>query len=655
MDQNKAFSEFNIALKQIIEKLDPASRAAKMKDTVNFANNNGMTVKEVSFYRKLGNYHNVDQQHADENEQKLKKLFDLRGNPDAFKKDPMMASLMNFDTKLADKLANAKDLTEFIPMLIQAMAEANKHKDTNKKAANAVKAGKEFLGNNDALWALWTDKKIKYLSPDEIKTLRSSKDQASKRHQNKSYEAITQADRDENNSASLGNISVAEKGAQNAADTSLNTGMVSLGQLILEAIYKKTNEINDDPTFKGKDAAEDMGLKKGLEQWEKMAPYFAALENILDVAVSFSKGGGALGLDGSVSVVKAFTEGIKAVTLEVYKFKAGLESQKYFDNQPLNKAMTMSTVEVNKRLDEISAQVNNPQNQKAKDYYGQKGIYFQQNSETLQIEAHNKDGKVIEPAVKSLDEITRSLQWIQDPKHKQLMTDMNNKYPDLNVDINLKTGEMVMVDKKGNIAANLGNTHSGYGGVQSYMAGENSYGLDKQVMDYRYKMQEEIDKKKKEVWLKKQEQRNAQLRADQARQNQLERSKVAPVAVPDAPVPLPEPQNAALPDVKLAEPLLPVNIGKFSKNNQHSDVQKNRQLPNKRPTAHDVQMAKECSHIENSNNSYKYDVKITVNPSSGDPIKIAQQVCEQLKRHTCGSGGMGNKNSEQRRKSLDGF
>ncbi|CAI3960157.1 unnamed protein product [Commensalibacter communis] len=61
-------------------------------------------------------------------------------------------------------------------------------------------------------------------------------------------------------------------------------------------------------------------------------------------------------------------------------------------------------------------------------------------------------------------------------------------------------------------------------------------------------------------------------------------------------------------------------------------------------------MAKECSRIESTCNNYHNDIKVIVNPPSGDPIQIANQVCEQLKRHSCGqSNGMSKQSVQQKR------
>lgn len=626
LDQNKAFSEFNIALQQIIEKLDPASRAAKMKDTVNFANNNGMTVKEVSFYRKLGNYHNVDQQHADGNEQKLKKLFDLRGNPDALKKDPMINALTKFDPALLNKLKNAKDLTEFIPMLIDAMARANRDKGTKENAAKAYKEGEKFWDGNDALRALWTDLGIKYIDEKTMKDLRSSKDQAPERHQNKTFEAKNGAEKDASVSGLLNNVSESQAGGQNAADTSLNVGMASLAQSIIEAINKKTNEINDDPTFKGVEAATQMGIQKGLDEWNKIAPIISDLTD----AVGALSGGG-----GGADYLKFFTLAIKGATIAAEGFKAQLESKKYFDKQSLNKAMTMSGEQVGIRLRDLEAQHNNPNNIKTMDYYGQeKGIYFTVNSQTLETEAV-KDGKVIAPTVKSLDEITRSLQWLQDPKHKQTIAKMENEHKGLKVDINLETGQLALVDKKGKIAANLGLTH-GYDAAQPLFRDDHEVVVTNLLKDYYRKEAEEKAQQKKEAQQKKIAAENEKLREDL--KNKVSGHKI--LSVPDEPSTLPPlPKSDAIP---LPPPIdrLPkslTNIGKITKNGRHANGQNRRHIPNKRQTAADMQKAKECTHMENSNNTYTYDVTITVNPPSGDPIKIAQQVCEQLKHHTCGN------------------
>jgi len=169
VDQNRAFSDMNISLKQIIDKLDPPTVKSEMQKDDNFAKAHGMEYKNVSNHRQLMNLAGVDKEHADANLLDVKKLFDVKNNKQDLLKNPMVQALVDGNKELLNQLQNTTDIDDFVALLMEnvknAHQNANKDGGVGEKARKIVETSNKFLHNED-ISAAWRNPDIEYLSPE---------------------------------------------------------------------------------------------------------------------------------------------------------------------------------------------------------------------------------------------------------------------------------------------------------------------------------------------------------------------------------------------------------------------------------------------------------------------------------------------------------
>jgi len=140
-NQQRAFGDMNVSLKQIIEKIAPMTSEQKMFQTANVAQANNADYMDVSMFEQFTSLHDVSRPEAHRAFADIQKnLFNVR-NTENFDKDPFVEALTKNSPELLKKLKGTSDRTEFIMLLIENITKAfeNNNQDVLKKLPEYIK------------------------------------------------------------------------------------------------------------------------------------------------------------------------------------------------------------------------------------------------------------------------------------------------------------------------------------------------------------------------------------------------------------------------------------------------------------------------------------------------------------------------------------
>lgn len=633
-DQNRAFGEFLIALQLIAYRLHPEDIYDQITDYRNTATKLDVSISDVMFNRFLGDHDGVDKKHADQNLQTFNNIYKKKGDINALGQDELILALSQVEGNkdLIQKLQQTTNLKDFILLLTQAGAVATAAKDQNALSAinQAVHGDKNSYAQmtNEGNKPLTEAQKQQALTTEGTYTNNSVQQAYQKSITMQSADAhITQSpDANVNYKQQIAVSTVQTQSRTDAAKADEynlaaykmenNPAMTTMIMAALE--YKKQIDSLTGSTVGATGSISNFGgslknLSEVLGQGEgKIGGFFSAITKFTEGAAKLLGKGAVVG-----AVAGASVEVTKAAVIGWYGAK------RVFGNGD----GIAPKVSAKERVYEMSLardELSNDKNQAAIEYLRKKqGITVKYNQDMLRFEAL-KDGKVIANLGRKLGGLQKNVSALIDPKNQAKIKELERRTGG-NVQIDETTGQVALF-RKGILIGNVDLTQRVDAIRQANWTNERAVGRDSVKAEEDAKSNQQSADLSKSI-----DQLNDQVSGKKTPpQNKVEKAQT-PI------------KTTSVPNVSDAKPAFPDaskasqqdNITKTSVHVEKSN--KPAQKKNKKATAHDLQMAKECSHIENSNNSYKYDVKITVNPPSGDPIKIAQQVCEQLKQHTCGN------------------
>jgi len=164
-NQQRAFGDMNIALRQIIEKMTPKTPYDVEKEMMrinNFSQSHDVQYKDVATYLKISARHNVDKEVALNSFGNIKKDFFDNRKKESFSEIPLIKSLTANNKELLKELQGTSNISDFITILIESLSKAK----TNNK--DAVKKLHEYVKDPD-VEAVLTDSGIHRLTPEEKK------------------------------------------------------------------------------------------------------------------------------------------------------------------------------------------------------------------------------------------------------------------------------------------------------------------------------------------------------------------------------------------------------------------------------------------------------------------------------------------------------
>lgn len=153
-NQQRAFSDMNVSLKQIIEKIAPMTSEQKMIQTANAAQVNNADYMDVSMFEQITSRYNVSQPEAQRSFKDIQtNLFDVR-NTENFDKDPFIEALTKNNAELLKKLKGTSNRTDFIMLLIENISKA--YEDNNQDILQNIP---KYI-KKPGIWSTFIDKDI---------------------------------------------------------------------------------------------------------------------------------------------------------------------------------------------------------------------------------------------------------------------------------------------------------------------------------------------------------------------------------------------------------------------------------------------------------------------------------------------------------------
>jgi len=161
-NQQRAFGDMNVSLKQIIEKIAPMTSEQKMFQTANVAQANNADYMDVSMFEQFTSLHDVSRPEAHRAFADIQKnLFNVR-NTENFDKDPFVEALTKNNPELLKKLKGTSDRSQFIVLLIESISKAyeENNQDILQKLPKYIK--------KPGIMATFTDKDIYNPTDEEL-------------------------------------------------------------------------------------------------------------------------------------------------------------------------------------------------------------------------------------------------------------------------------------------------------------------------------------------------------------------------------------------------------------------------------------------------------------------------------------------------------
>ncbi|CAI3946747.1 hypothetical protein [Commensalibacter papalotli (ex Botero et al. 2024)] len=758
-DQNAAFLEFNISLKQIVSKLTPMTVSQTMQADNNTATAMRVSYEELMFNRYMSSKFGVDAEHADNFQEKSKAILDIKNDQNALLKIPVINALYQQDQGILKQISGAQDTKALIPVLIEAMSKANVA--GNKEA---VATGQDYFGKDANIFAYMTSSLVQVLEGQRRSDF-TSEDFRHQREQDAVWMAEQHAEQSNRNlSANLGVSDAQSEYVNNVTIT--EQGGVTRSSGVQEYALREASQ----KMFRNPDEA--AAIYGGVDDFNKTLAFMN--QSLGGISPMFEGLGGSAGKasEGMSDFAKYLgltVEGLKATgLLMVTEANALNYAMKPYGERPPEYTLQ----EQKEKLLLANSEKEKKENQVTLDYLKEKkGWNVDYNNEMFRFDIRDKQGKVVGNSGERLEDLTKRVNELRAPGNQEKIKQLET-WSGYKVDVDPKTLEIGLFTAQGKMVADIGKKLKGsfddiQWGVDNAVKSQwqedywgpkrkqneqdlssEVYNFKKNINDDQQKVSEgknksvissssqlqqgmpktnlnssatqvskpsqqvnevsitggkqphQLDAKRKQyinensivsegknktiisfsseaqqgmtrtnlngpaIQLSKPSQQvngvsitvgKQPNQLNTKRKRQISKNQTVSEGKNKSVIAAPAEAQRGMPKTNLNSPAAQVSksyqqvneVSITGDKQPHQLDAKRKQHIGKNPTAADVKMGKDCSHIENLSNTYKYDVKITVNPPSGDPIKIAQQVCEQLKRHTCGSG-MGDRKYEQR-------
>jgi len=414
VDQNRAFSDMNISLKQIIDKLDPPTVKAEMQATDNFAKAHGMEYKNVSNYRQLMNLAGVDKGHADASLLDIKKLYDIKGNKQDLLKNPMVQALVDGNNELLSQLQNTTNIDDFIALLMENVKKA--HQNTTKngnvgdKARKIVETLNTFFDNEDVS-AAWRNPNVKFLS-ERDKIFYDSKEGQKKGQEDIVYTIRKNAAFEQQRY----NESIQQDVNKTQQFSNLNhTSVVDAqGTLSLTAVELYEKAIQDWWESRKDDAKDN--LKTLLQNNGRInTPLGGGDDNIGDLghaAMAFGMSKDMVGTWSSWSNRQG-ADRLLENEKEYYKNKAGYDVDGKGSKTPKygHDPVSLDTMQVN--ANRMRDELKSPKNQNMIEYLKTKGMFLVPNFEDGRFKLFNKDNRELRDIGPKLNDFVREIEKLR--------------------------------------------------------------------------------------------------------------------------------------------------------------------------------------------------------------------------------------------------
>lgn len=437
-NQNKAFSDMNISLKQIIDKLDPPTVKAEMQATDNFAKAHGMEYKNVSNYRQLMNLAGVDKEHADASLLDIKKLYDIKGNKQDLLKNPMVQALVDGNKELLSQLQNTTNIDDFIALLMEnvkkAHQNATKNGDVGDKARKIVETSNTFFDNEDVS-AAWRNPNIKYLS-ERDKIYYGSKEGQKKGQEDIAYSTRKNAEFEQKRYYDSIQQDVGKSHQyDNLKHTSVVDGQAAWSLTTVELYEKALQDWWKNREDNAKDALKELLKNGGRENaplgggsgGDNQLGTLARVLKIRGVNEDIVNWGSELSNDAVMnsSVDRAF-EKEKKYYNNKYEYDEngnrikGSKTPKY-GHDPVS----LDTMQVN--ANRMRDELNSSKNQNMIEYLKTKGMFIVPNFEDGRFKLFNKDNKELRDIGPKLNDFVREIEKLrQEETEKGKKQETNN-------------------------------------------------------------------------------------------------------------------------------------------------------------------------------------------------------------------------------------
>lgn len=611
-DQKNAFTSMASALQNLSSKFEQQNPFTKIQNDKDTANALGVTLVELMFNRFMAHHNDIKDDRADANLAIVKTIADIRKDPEALKQDELVGSLVNVpgNENLIQNLQNAKGLYEVLLILMQAGSVAEKMK--NQNALDHI--SKAFGGDEKSRGMFTTPAYV----PTADQQFNSGTSEGTK------VSDIVPTE--------LGNAEDVAKAYQ-----SPNISYAYHSQVTAENRGEVSQAQAASTRGRGYGDQQNILTEKMINNPGYTALVTAGLQYAKQVESVMGSMGGAGDASSSLgSSLMALSEKFKKANLYITAsgeiVKTGTIGALGYQQLSGTHDDIRPKPTAKERDDDYKVAVdefNNEKNKQSINYLKEKGLTVQYNKEMLRFEVVNKQGEVVGNLGRRLETLTQSVTALTDPAYQAKRKTLEER-----------TGGKVQFDQKtGQNGLYIGGKFVDYVDLTSWRSADMiRHDLhSKEVAVYKQLAQE------KDV-----NQHNTNAKGSASTIDDLNKQNVIKQ----------EPKTTALPSLPPTGKKLPSQED-IKKNQDQNSVGKkpsnsiNAQQNNigKRTTAHDLQMAKECSRIESTCNNYHNDIKVIVNPPSGDPIQIANQVCEQLKRHSCGQSNGMSKQSVQSKKT----
>lgn len=612
-DQKNAFTSMTSALQNLSSKVEQQNPFTKNQNDKDTANALGVTVFELMFNRFMAHHNDINDGRADANLEIVKAISDKRKDPEALKQDELVGSLANVkgNENLIQNLQNAKGLYEVLLILMQAGSVAEKMK--NQNALDHI--SKAFGGDEKS--------RGMFITPTQVPTA----DQKFKLGTSEGTNVTNIVAIEKGNAEDIAMIdkSTNIQYAYHAQVTAGNREEVNQAQ----AAAKRGKGYGDQLNVLTEKMINNPGytalVTAGLQYAKQVESVMGSMGGL--GGATSDLGGALMGLVGKFKkanlYITAGGEIVKAGTIGALGYQ-----QLSGTNDDIRPKPTAE--ERDKDYKVAADELNNEKNKQSINYLKEKmGLTVQYNKEMLRFDVVDKKGEVVGNLGRRLETLTQSITVLTDPAYQAKRKTLEER-----------TGGQVQFDQKtGKNGLYIGGKFVDYVDLTSWRSADmiRSDLNSKERAVYRQLAQEkDVDQHNTSA------KGSASTIDDLNKQNALKQ----------------EPKTTTLPSLPTTnqKPPSQEDVRKFQEKNsvgRKSSTPVNAQQHNagKRTTAHDLQMAKECSRIENTCNNYHNDIKVIVNPSSGDPIQIANQVCEQLKRHSCGQSNGMSKQAIQNKKT----
>ncbi|CAI3960986.1 unnamed protein product [Commensalibacter communis] len=611
-DQKNAFTDMTFALQQLTSKFEQQNVFTKNQNIKDTASALGVTVLELMFNRFMARHNDISDDRADANLAIVKAISDKRNDPDALKQDELVGSLANVkgNENLIQNLQNAKGLHEILLILMQAGSVAEKMK--NQNALDHI--DKAFGG----------DQKTKAMFTTPINVPTEAQKAKSQTSEGTNANDIVGT---ELHLAKAIDASVQSPGAKNAHDAQViarnrqEVEAANAASIRGQGVADQTNAINEklinNPGYTAMVTA-------GLQYAQQVESVIGDMGGAGGAASDL--GGALMGLATKIKDPRILAALAAAGIITVGEVGYQQLSGTHDNIRPKPTAKERDDA-YKVAVDEI----NNIRNKSTMDYLKKQGIDVQYNKEMMRFELV-KNGKVVGNVGRRLNELSNNVYALINygDRAKELGRASGGE-----VKLNEKTGKTALY-YGGRFVSDVDLSSWKTGGViASDLEGGIFGGGPLAQVKAQVQEEERVRRLNQSAWKSGQT-------LDAFNNKNKQEKEPKPTTLPSLPTTNPKP-----PSQEAVKKIQDQNsVGRKPPN----PVNTQQHNAGKRTTAHDLQMAKECSRIESTCNNYHNDIKVIVNPPSGDPIQIANQVCEQLKRHSCGqSNGMSKQSVQQKR------